>query len=250
MSTPVAEDMSNGHLPEVPPADQPLARPPPGQTANLDHPVSHSYEVYVTAAVCIPLILIFATLRIYNVIWIRRFRTPDDYTFMLATVCTIIWICLVIALLTKGLFGTHIWDLTLGDLRNTPFLMVLLLESLWGPFVFFIKLSLFQLYLYLFKSLRWLKHLVWAGITVTGLFYSTDTVAKIALCAPRGNQTYIMSFSSPSCHNSKALAVVTGVFNIISDLYLLVIPVPAILRLHTTPRRKTGTLAIFGTGIM
>lgn len=250
MSTSAADDKPMGYLPAIPSADQPLVRPPPGRTANLEHPESNSYHVYIAAAVCIPLIVIFAILRIYSTIRLRQRRSKDDYTFMLATVCTLIYISLVIALLSKGLFGTHVWDLTLGDLRNTPFLLVLLLESLWGPFVWFIKLSLLQLYLFLFERLEWMKRLAWIAILVTGLFYFSITIAKIALCAPRGSETYIMAFSTRRCNNTKVLGVVTGVFNIVSDLYLLILPVPAVLKLQVSDRDKFRSLTAFMTGIM
>lgn len=250
MSISTVQDMPVSNGPEELPADQPLALPPPGQTVNMTHPASNSYHVYITAAICIFLILIFAVLRTYSNIYIRRHRTLDDYTFMLATICTTIYISLVIALLSKGLFGTHVWELTLGELRNTPFLLVLLLESLWGPFVWFIKLSLFQLYLHLFGTLRWMKWVVWMGLVVTGLFYLSITVAKLAMCAPRGSQTYIMAFSTARCSRAKVLGVITGVFNILSDLYLLISPVPAILGLNVRTPKKMGTLAVFMTGIM
>ncbi|KAL8722482.1 MAG: hypothetical protein Q9225_001046 [Loekoesia sp. 1 TL-2023] len=250
MSTSAADDKPMGYSPALPPADQPLARPPPGQTTNLDHPPSNSYHVYIAAAVCIPFILIFAIVRMYVTIRLREHRSKDDYTFMLATVCTLIYISLVIALLSKGLFGTHVWDLTLGDLRNTPFLLVLLLESLWGPFVWFIKLSLLQLYLYLFGRLQWMKRLAWIAILVTGLFYFSITIAKIALCAPRESETYIMAFSTRRCNNTRVLGVVTGVFNIVSDLYLLVLPVPAVWKLQVSGRDKFRSLAAFMTGII
>ncbi|KAL8935111.1 MAG: hypothetical protein Q9211_004878, partial [Gyalolechia sp. 1 TL-2023] len=250
MSTSTAEDMPSNTLPGVDPADQPLASPPPGQTANLAHPASNAYHAYITAAICIFLILVFSILRIYSNVYIRDHRTLDDYPFMLASVCVLVYISLVVALLSKGLFGTHVWDLTLGDLRNTPFLLVLLLESLWGPFVWFIKLSLFLLYLHLFEPLRWIKKVVWMGIVVTGLFYFSITVAKLAMCAPRGSQTYIMAFSTARCSRAKVLGVITGAFNIVSDLYLLVIPIPAILGLQVSTARKRGLLAIFMTGFI
>ncbi|KAL8939375.1 MAG: hypothetical protein Q9216_003388 [Gyalolechia sp. 2 TL-2023] len=250
MFMPALFGMSVTNLAEEPLPDQPLTTPPPGRTANLTDPDSNAHQVYITAAICILFILVFAILRIYSNISIRRHRTIDDYTFMVATVCTLVYIGLVIALLKKGLFGTHVWELTLGDLKNTPFLLVLLLESLRGPFVWLIKLSLFQLYLHLFGTLRWMNCVVWLGIVVTGLFYLSITVAKLAMCAPRGSQTYIMAVSTSNCSRAKVLGVITGVFNILSDLYLLIVPIPAILGLNIRTPKKMGTLAVFMTGMI
>lgn len=247
---PTAAAHAVGYLPNIPSGNEPLASPPPGRTVNLEHPKSNSIHVYIAAGVCMPLILLFAALRAYNKTYLNRGRSLDDYTSMLATLGGLIYTSLVVALFSKGLFGNHIWDLTLGDLTNTPFLLVLVIEALWGPFIWLIKLSLFLMYMEIFKVLAWFKRLVWVGVIVSGLFYFSGTVAKLALCATRENETYIMAFSAPRCDSTKMLGIVTGIFNIISDVYLLLLPVPVVLKLRMERRKKYGILAGFGTGIM
>ncbi|KAL8814919.1 MAG: hypothetical protein Q9223_005898 [Gallowayella weberi] len=218
-------------------------------TADFEHPTSNSFHVTIAAATCIPIIVMLASLRMYNLLCIHRQRTVADYTFMLATIWTIIYFGLLMGLLNKGLFGRHIWEIRLEDLTNNPFLLVLLLESLYGPFVWLIKTSLFLLYRQIFSTKRCLQNLVWAGIIVTGLFYWSSTIAKIALCAPRRHETYIMAFATARCGRTKTLAVGSGVFNILSDLYLIVIPIPPTLALHLNPRKKWRLIAVFLTGI-
>ncbi|KAL8704731.1 MAG: hypothetical protein Q9201_002115 [Fulgogasparrea decipioides] len=251
MTSSASGDVPMGYFPPVLPAvSMPLAPPPPGVTANLDHPQSNSFRVKIAAGICIPVILILASLRAYHKLAICRSRTWDDYTFMLATLWTIVYLGLTIALLSKGLFGTHIWELRVDDLKNTPFLLVLVLESLYGPFIWLIKLSMFLMYLHFFAPHRYMHYLVWGGITVTGLFYFSSMVASVALCAPRGSETYIIAFATRRCHGSKALAVATGVMNVLSDLYLLILPVRETMRLHNTLRKRIGVLAVFMTGLM
>lgn len=43
--------------------DYPIQAPPPGETANFTDPKSIAYQVYITAAVCIPLVVVFSLLR-------------------------------------------------------------------------------------------------------------------------------------------------------------------------------------------
>ncbi|KAI4283134.1 MAG: hypothetical protein L6R38_002398 [Xanthoria sp. 2 TBL-2021] len=249
---PLAADSSvpNGFFPFPPPANMPLAAPPPRVTPNFDHPASNAWHVDVTAAVCIPLIVLFSSLRLYTQYRLYPSRTIADYTFMLAAAWTIIYIGILLALLDKGLFGRHIWDLKMEDLTNAPFLMVLILEAIYGPFVWIIKVSLFCLYRQIFAPKQYLLYLVWAGIIVTGVFYWSTLVAAVALCAPRGNETYIMAFATARCGETKGLAVVSGVFNVLSDLYLLVIPIPATLALHLPRRKKIALLFLFATGVL
>ncbi|CAL8583259.1 hypothetical protein XPA_008888 [Xanthoria parietina] len=249
---PLAADSSVpiGFFPFPPPANMPLATPPPGVTPNFDHPESNSWHVNVTAAICIPLIVIFSSLRLYNQYRLRPSRTIADYTFMLAAAWTVIYIAILLALLNKGLFGRHIWDLKVEDLSNAPFLLVLILEAIYGPFVWVIKVSLFFLYRQIFTPKPYLQHLALAGIIVTGLFYWSSLVAAVVLCSPRRNETYIMAFATARCGETKGLGVIIGVFNVLSDLYLLVIPIPATLALHLPRRKKIALLFLFATGIL
>ena len=58
--------------------DQPIRAPPPGVVANLAHPESRAFEIYVAASVCLPLILLFAAMRFYAKVAILKRWTWDD----------------------------------------------------------------------------------------------------------------------------------------------------------------------------
>lgn len=240
--------MSSSLEPSAPWPSRPFRTPPPGVTANFDHPDSNSHRAYIAAGVCIPVIVVFASLRIYSNLYVYRSRTWSDFTFMLSTVWALIYQGLIMGAVGQGFFGKHLWDLKLDDARNSPFLFALLLESLYSPFIWMIKLSMFLMYLQLFGSRRYFRHLVWAGLLLSGLYYFSTTVASVVLCAPRGKETYIMSYATPRCQKSINLLIVTGVFNIMSDLYLLLLPIRETMRLHNSLRKRIGVLAVFMTG--
>ena len=58
--------------------DQPLSAPPPGVIPNLENPQSRAFELFVTASVCLPLIIFFASLRLYAKVAILKKWTWDD----------------------------------------------------------------------------------------------------------------------------------------------------------------------------
>lgn len=65
----------------LPPAvsNLPLSPPPPGVTPNFKNPESRADQIYISAGICLPLILLFAALRIYAKISIlKKKRTWDD----------------------------------------------------------------------------------------------------------------------------------------------------------------------------
>ncbi len=89
---------------------------------------------------------------------------------------------------------------------------------------------------------------------VCGLFYSASIISNCVLCIPKPGQpddatTWLLRADEctlPAQH----LAIVQGVFGTLSDIYLLVIPIQSIFKLHLPTKRKIGVSAIFMIGIM
>lgn len=128
-------------------------------------------------------------------------------------------------------------------------------EIIYGPCIWFIKLSLFLLLLELFGRLRWLRYMAIAGMTVTGLFYGATVVVYPVMCSPRGpapqsQVSYIRALTSEKCRQARLLMNLVGVINVISDLYLILLPLPAVWSLNLPLRKKIGVSTIFFTGSM
>ena len=89
--------------------NMPVASPPKGVVPNFNPQYSRAYEVYVTAGVCLPIILIFAAARLYVKTAVIKKASRDDYTFVLALAGGIVYIALVIALGANNGYGQHEW---------------------------------------------------------------------------------------------------------------------------------------------
>ena len=91
------------------------------------------------------------------------------------------------------------------------------------------------------------------GITFTGLFYFSIMIAQLVLCAPPDNATqleYLSAIDSAKCTSrSKTFDLLLGGVNIANDIYLLILPIPAVWSLKLPARKRFGVLAIFMTGI-
>ena len=132
--------------------------------------------------------------------------------------------------------------------------LTLATNNLYAASAFFVKLSLFLLYLRLFKPNKTARRLVYGGMTVCGLFYSASIISNCALCMPRPGQrsdtiTWMLNFEKCG-YPIEYLALCQGVFGTVSDVYLLVIPIQSIFQLHLPTKRKLGVSAIFMIGIM
>ena len=94
-----------------------------------------------------------------------------------------------------------------------------------------------------------MRFAIWFGLVLTGLFYLANVVVFASLCSPRSGQSYVEVFGTPRCNRSIVYSLVGASFNIVSDFYLLLLPIPAVMGLQMPTRRKFGVIAIFGTGL-
>lgn len=98
-----------------------------------------------------------------------------------------------------------------------------------------------------------MRYFAYGGVTFTGLFYLSASIALIVLCAPRDGQSitsYSLAITSRRCEPSKAISYSVGIFNVVTDFYLLILPLPAVWSLQLPIRQKIGVSAIFLTGLV
>lgn len=120
-----------------------------------------------------------------------------------------------------------------------------------------LKLALFSFILTAFGSARWLKNCAWAGIIVTGLFFSTYTIVVTMTCGPRPGsdaQSYLNGLNRRECSaSSGANAIVsnlTSVVNGISNVYILLISYPLVSTLPLTQKEMRGVYVMHLIGVL
>lgn len=112
------------------------------------------------------------------------------------------------------------------------------------------KLSLFFLYLRLFYPNRTIRGFIYFGMVSFGIFYIFCVLFPIIACSPRKGETRLMSQSSSRCAQDKVLGYIIPVFNIISDHYLLFLPISVVWKLQMPTRKKIEVCAVFLTGTL
>lgn len=81
------------------------------------------------------------------------------------------------------------------------------------------------------------------------IFYFVDTFFNIFICRPR-EKYWNRLMTTGSCYNLDASMQATGLFNVLSDFAILVLPIHSIWKLQVPLRRKLGILAVFATGTL
>ncbi|KAJ8069259.1 hypothetical protein OCU04_002922 [Sclerotinia nivalis] len=244
---------------EIPPSaygNMPLSEPPPGVVPDLIHPQWHGQGVVIAAAIGIPLMLIMAATRIYSKCYLSRKWVLDDSSFIISLVSAISLISLQVALVCEGrAYGYHFWDVTIGDLTKPVLLRSLVLAVGTGPLIWLIKLSLFSLIYNVFHPLAYIRILVVIGLALSAAWYITSAVVTVRFCGPHGGTdrlSYLAGLASSACGDTSGIipisSIITGIVNIIVDIYLLIIPLAAISHLNLARKRKIGVFFIFLTG--
>jgi hypothetical protein len=115
---------------------------------------------------------------------------------------------------------------------------------------FFIKTSILLLYHRLFRlgSSPLMCWLIWLGIAFHLLFYGAIAGLILALWGPCG--TVAGSEANRICRDVNATTVVQGALNVATDLYVLLLPLLVLWRLHMPLKRKLRAGAVFFTGLM
>ena len=117
----------------------------------------------------------------------------------------------------------------------------------------FVKLSILMLYLRVFvpnrQANRVLSIAIGFSIAVNVVYYITNTVSLIAQCVPR-EKIWNPFLAGGHCIDVAVIYKATGIFNILSDFAILILPMPAIWKLHVQSAKKVGLAAVFATGFL
>lgn len=163
-------------------------------------------------------------------------------------------------------FGRHFWNvpliITLSDAwfkvrrffainekSNIPFQLDYLSNWFRNVACTFVKLTFFILYWNIFKPFRWLKFGIIAGaIVVVGVYIACTLAVLVEGAPPLGHAWLETSLAS---HNSIGLRLLVplAAWAVVSDVFILLIPISGVLRLQLSQKKKFGLVLVFMTGI-
>ena len=113
----------------------------------------------------------------------------------------------------------------------------------------FAKLTFFLVYLQIFWPFKWVRICVYLGATVTTVFYTTVEIFWLYYMTPRKGETFISVAVSPAEFKVLVLSVPVAAVGLGIDVYLLVLPITAVMQLQLPTRRKIEVVLIFLTGL-
>ncbi|KAI0537447.1 hypothetical protein GGR58DRAFT_502153 [Xylaria digitata] len=231
----------------------PAAMAPAGMTSNLVNPESRAWQVELTIGITLAPALFLVPLRIYARLGLARNLGIDDYVCVLAAAFTIAFNGLVLSLLYRpggGALGLHIWDVS--ALRALEYQPPAIVESLLLRISnTLIKVSILTFYLRIFNPVPRLKIMIWAGLVTVVGFLLAILIGTLILCVPRsGENGGFAGLGIPKRCNTGVPNFTTAgtIFSVISDFYILFIPLHLLPSMKLSRKRKIAVGSVFLVG--
>ncbi|PSK43630.1 hypothetical protein B9Z65_7144 [Elsinoe australis] len=205
-----------------------------------------AYAAIMVVISTVSLSLRFFSRRIHGEkIWYDDWAVTLGWFFQLAPAVNVI----IFENLQERLIDTNVFE---GDLPRAPeqselfFALSYAFFALYGLSISFTKWATLLFYWRLFSSVRWMRMSI-IGISIAIAGWTLGAVVTwLAQCKPI---TKAWNTEEPgTCINFYLFALLINSINLVTDVVILVLPVPIILKLNTTTGKKISLLCAFGIG--
>ncbi|KAI0102812.1 hypothetical protein GGR51DRAFT_526284 [Nemania sp. FL0031] len=235
----------------------PALPPPLGVQSDFDNPETREGLAKIVVGLTYGLMLVFLLMRIYTRIKVTNSLGVDDYLSLAAGASITAFTGLSLSLFGAPL-GPHQWDVPLSDFNASFLERTLSSIVLFSLSSLFVKSALLALYLRVFAPNMIARIMIWAGVATIVIFYFTSIILNIYFCVPISMTTpvpnadeWAKKLKASNCSQPVYnLNAAVGLFGVVSDLYVLLIPVSMIYKLRIPRNRKLGILGIFLTGLL
>ncbi|KAI6370615.1 hypothetical protein MCOR25_004159 [Pyricularia grisea] len=223
--------------------------PPEGYVVDLANPqrilTPTAYWVY-----CIGMFLAFLFLlqRLYTKIFLMKMFNADDYCLVGSWIFSLATQIPEVYEWSQGNLGIHLWELPVPRFERFLFL-IYLAPILYAPCQILAKVSLLIFY-HRLSPVRSFKHAVNFTIFVVVVYNTAIMFALIFSCWPvQKNFDLSIPQNVGECNvNLTQVYIATCIMGIITDLMVLVLPLPTVLRLQVSRAQKIGLFFIFSIG--
>ncbi|KAM0270896.1 hypothetical protein ACHAQH_009258 [Verticillium albo-atrum] len=203
--------------------------------------VALTFAILAFAAVCLRLLAHRIARKAWNL---------SDYCVIVAAVFAIaLQAVSITGVFQAGIGYGHVPEVVgaFGLEPVTKLLKLLIpLQFLWVLSLSLCKISILLLYLQLFP----VAHIVWVSYTTIGVIIAWAIATILAgsfICRPFA-MNWDQTIPGGTCGNQVTSFTVTGIINLVTDVVVLVLPMPLLYKLQLATYKKVTLIAVFGMG--
>lgn len=111
-------------------------------------------------------------------------------------------------------------------------------------------MTILLMYHEIFRPIRWVRIAVYVSSVIICGFYGAVTIALYVYATPRAGKTWQDAAVDGTLTDSIAISIPAGVVGLFTDIWLVLLPLPAVFALQMPLSRKIGVSCVFMTGIL
>ncbi|KAJ5892609.1 hypothetical protein N7504_009300 [Penicillium tannophilum] len=199
----------------------------------------------VTQVLCMPITSAFLALR-----WYTRFRFKqsigiEDYA------CTVAWglfmgYCGISIVVGKYGGGYNIDDVSAANqIQFKKFCYIATI--LYCPMALFVKVALLSILTRIFKPYRGKVYFIYGFLACLVTYYTVALIVKIRMCGPIPRY-WLGDEVEGSCLDQTAALIADSVISVVSDIIILILPLPLTWSLQMSRNRKLRVIGILSAG--
>ncbi|KAJ5903893.1 hypothetical protein N7504_006276 [Penicillium tannophilum] len=215
-------------------------------TVEDPHDVYHTVNL-ITQALCVPICTAFVALRFYTRFHFKQNLGVEDYG------CLVAWAlfmgyCGVSILVGKHGGGYHIWDLSDSDqILFKKFCYVATI--LYCPMALFVKIALLSILTRIFAPYRGKVWFIYIFLGCLCTYYTVALIVKIRMCDPVPYYWLGSKLQGRgTCLDQTAALIADSVISLVSDIIILILPLPLTWSLQMPRNKKLRVIGLLGAG--
>ncbi|KAI6093055.1 hypothetical protein F4821DRAFT_221985 [Hypoxylon rubiginosum] len=223
--------------------------PPPGWVVNFANPTRDEntarqafwitgFELFIATG--------FLAQRLYTKLFIVKKIQIDDYLLILAYIGAVGAQAILLQAFRVGLLGTHAWELSVDE-YNQSSQMVLATTLTYIPTTILSKLVLCFFYYRLSPVLMY-QYAVYFTAFICAGGLGAIWFSVLFACKPIAATWDVRLSAEATCVNTPAIYIIQAALGCITDLMLLLLPIPTVIGLHLSIRHKVGLVGMFAIG--
>ncbi|KAI1816759.1 hypothetical protein GGS20DRAFT_536100 [Poronia punctata] len=231
----------------------PVIPPPPGQSSNFETPEIRNHHLVILISVLSLLVVLVTLARLYARLRVTKSFGIDDILCIIATVLVLSYSSLVLKLLYYsggGIVGIHLWDVSLRNFVQYEMYSVAgaLLSQITNTMI---KVAFLVFYLRLFGLVTYVRWMIWVGMAVIVAFAVVFCIVYLSACLPRSSEAWESPSVGVRCEHIVVDLITVGAWiRVVTDFYILFIPLHQLPRLELSGKRKIGMALVFLTGLL
>ncbi|KAI9375129.1 hypothetical protein BJX61DRAFT_531873 [Aspergillus egyptiacus] len=197
----------------------------------------------VTQCLCIPVVTIFVLLRYSIRAYYKQWVPVEDWTCLVAWLLFMGYCGIAIVVGNYG-GGYHYYDVSDEDLVDYR-MFCYVATVLYCPMALLVKIALLSMLIRIFAPYKSKILFIYVFLAAITIYYIIAEIVKIRMCDP---VPAYWTGAPASCLDQKAALIADSVISVVSDLVILLLPLPLTWSLNMPRNKKLRVIGMLSAG--